>query len=206
MHNRTRYITLYLSVTILIFITGSCNGKAALNAADSAVVKKELVVKEQQPAGKAAKNDEQQFRVFLKEFKAAVQQKNKKQLALMINFPLQTLPQWTSEDLKSTTVKPEEGLVTESEYPQYADALFTKDVMRLIPKSKEADLSEIDTANPEDYYKTVGKVTDKGSTLYELQQQYEQDNGKETSYGFVFGKVKGKYKIISYFCPWPVKG
>ncbi|MDB5087085.1 MAG: hypothetical protein JWR09_1079, partial [Mucilaginibacter sp.] len=82
---------------------------------------------------------------------------------------------------------------------------FTKDVMRMIPKSREDDLSEIDSATPEDYYKTVGKVTDKGSTLYELQQQYEQDNGKETSYGFVFGKVKGQYKIISYFCPWPLK-
>jgi len=206
MHNRTKYITLYLLVTILIFITGSCNGNAASNAADSAGLKKEVVVKEQQPASKAAKNDEQQFRAFLKEFKAAVQQKNKKQLALMINFPLQTLPQWTSEDLKSTAVKPAEGLITESEYPQYADALFTKDVIRLIPKSKEADLSEIDKATPENYYKMVGKVTDKGSTLYELQQQYEQDNGKETSYGFVFGKVKGQYKIISYFCPWPLKG
>lgn len=206
MHNRAKHITLHLLVTILIFITGSCNGNVTSNAADSAVVKKEVVKKEQQSANKVVKNDEQQFRAFLKEFKAAVQQKNKKQLALMINFPLQTLPQWTSEDLKSTTVKPAEGLITESEYPQYADALFTKDVMRLIPESKEADLSEIDKATPENYYKMVGKVTDKGSTLYELQQQYEQDNGKETSYGFVFGKVKGQYKIISYFCPWPIKG
>ena len=206
MNNQTKHITLYLVVTILIFITGSCNGNAALNATDSSGLKKEAALKDSQPLQHTVNNDEQQFRAFFKEFKAAVQQKNKKQLALMINFPIQTLPQWTSEDLKSTIVKPAEGLITESEYPQYAEALFTKDVMRMIPKSREDDLSEIDSATPEDYYKTVGKVSDKGSTLYELQQQYEQDNGKETSYGFVFGKVKGKYKIISYFCPWPLKG
>lgn len=206
MYNQTKHITLYLLVTISIFISDSCNGNVALNKADSAGLKKEAVTKNAQPLNHTVGNDEQQFRTFFKEFKAAVQQKNKKQLALMINFPLQTLPQWTDEDIKSTTIKPAEGLITESEYPQYANALFTKDVMRLIPKSRENDLSEIDSATPEDYYKTVGKVTDKGSKLYELQQQYEQDDGKETSYGFVFGRVKGQYKIISYFCPWPLKG
>ena len=94
----------------------------------------------------------------------------------------------------------------QSEYPQYANVFFSADALRLIPKSKEDDLSEIDKDTPENYYKTIAKVTDKGSKLYELQQQYVQDNGKETSYGFVFGKVRGQYKIISYYCPWPVKG
>ena len=206
MHNRTKHITLYLLTAIVIFFTSGCKGNAASNAVDTAGVKRSTELKDTQLQKNTIKNDEQQFRAFFKAFKAAVQKKDQKQLALMMNFPLQTLPQWTSEDLKSTTVKPAEGLITESEYPQYAGALFTSDVMKMIPKSKEDDLSEIDSATPEDYYKTVGKVTDKGSTLYELQQQYEQDNGKETSYGFVFGKVRGQYKIISYFCPWPVKG
>jgi len=153
----------------------------------------------------AKNNDEQQFREFLKKFKVAVKKGDKIQLKTMFYFPLQTLPQWTAEDLKATTVNPAEGLVSITEYPKYEGTIFSKDALRLIPQSREEDLSEIDNATTENYYNTLKKATDKGSILYELQQQYEQKNGKETSYGFVFGKIKGQYKVISYFCPWPLK-
>ena len=149
--------------------------------------------------------DEQQFRAFLNKFKAAVKNGDKTQLRTMLYFPLQTLPQWTAEDMKATTINPAEGLVSVTEYPKYEEIIFSKDALRLIPQSGEGDLSEIDRATTENYYNTLKKATDKGSTLYELQQQYEQKNGKETSYGFVFGKIKGQYKVISYFCPWPLK-
>jgi hypothetical protein len=205
MYNLNKNIALYLFIAAVLFTSNGCSGHSTTKKPDTASPQKK-VVRDTFSATTAILNDEQQFRAFLKSFKAAVKQNNKKQLMAMLNFPLQTLPQWTDEDLKSGSINPAEGLVTEGEYPQYAAVLFSKDAVRLIPQSKEDDLSEIDMATPENYYKTVGRVTDKDSKMYELQQQYVQSGGKETSYGFVFGKVKGQYKIISYFCPWPVKG
>lgn len=149
--------------------------------------------------------DDKVFKLFLKHFKEAVKKADQSQLKTMLHFPLQTLPQWTSEDLKNGSVNLTEGLITVTEYPTYASIIFNKDAIKLIPKSTDDNLSEIDNNITENYYTTIKKITDKGSTLYELQQQYEQKNGKETSYGFVFGKIKGQYKVISYFCPWPLK-
>jgi uncharacterized protein YxeA len=183
-----------------------CKGKPAQSQiADSAATIVQQVDKIAKTSIPAKNNDEQQFRAFLKKFKTAVKEGDKTQLKTMFYFPLQTLPQWTAEDLKATTVNPGEGLVSVAEYPKYEGTIFSKDALRLIPQSREDDLSEIDNTTTENYYNTLKKATDKGSALYELQQQYEQKNGKETSYGFVFGKIKGQYKVISYFCPWPLK-
>ncbi|WP_158825818.1 hypothetical protein [Mucilaginibacter lacusdianchii] len=151
-------------------------------------------------------SDEQLFRSFLKSFKQAVKQNNKAQLLLMFHYPVQTSPQWSNEDLQNSTIDYKQGLISQQELPQYFDDIFSKDAQKLIPLSKEDDLSEIDQTSTENYYKLLAQVTDKASTLYELQKQYEQDNGKETSFGFVFGKVKGVYKILSYYSPWPLKG
>lgn len=204
-----RYIFLILLATIINGAVSGCNASPSATVADEATVQKKdsaTQANNKPAASSLPSNDEQQFRIFLKEFKAAAQQKNKKRLAGMLYFPLQTTPQWSNDDLKATTVNPDEGLVTASEYPQYEGAIFTADALRLIPKSAEDDLSEIDSTTNENYYKVVAKITDKGSKLYELQQQFTQSNNKETSYGFVFGKVNGQYKIISYYSPWPIKG
>ena len=149
--------------------------------------------------------DEQQFRQFFIAFKTAIKNNNQSAVKSMLYFPLQTQPQWSNEDMKSVTINPAARLITKEEYPKYQNVIFTKDAIRLIPQATEDNLSEIDNHTDEGYYNTLKKATDNGSTLYELQQQYVQDNGKETSYGFVFGKVQGKYKVISFFSPWPVK-
>ncbi|AYL94969.1 hypothetical protein [Mucilaginibacter celer] len=198
-----KHIVLLLLAAGIAGPVSSCSGNPAAPAADTA---KTVARSAQQKIHKAGITDEQLFRAFLKQFKAAALQQNKKQLAAMFYFPLQTTPQWSNDDLGAAAINPAEGLVSANEYPQYEPAILNADALRLIPKSTEDDLSEIDGATTENYYKTVGKVTDRGSTLYELQQQYVQKNGKETSYGFVFGKVNGQYKIISYYSPWPVKG
>ena len=208
MYTKPNHIILYLLIAVSVFMANGCSGNTATKTGDTnrADTGKRIAASKALPIKKPSVGDEQQFRDFLKAFKTAVQQNNNKQLLSMLYFPLQTQPQWTNDDLTASTINPAEGLITQSEYPQYAGVIFSKDAARLIPKSKEDDLSEIDTNTDENYYKTIGKVTDKGSTLYELQQQYQQSNGKETSYGFVFGKVNGQYKVISYYCPWPVKG
>jgi len=206
MIKKITYVLACQLILLTCTITG-CKGNTPVQSqiTDSAanIKQADKTVKTSTPA---KNNDEQQFREFLKKFKAAVKKGDKTQLKTMFYFPLQTLPQWTAEDLKATTVNPAEGLVSVTEYSKYEGTIFSKDALRLIPQSREDDLSEIDNATTENYYNTLKKATDKGSTLYELQQQYEQKNGKETSYGFVFGKIKGQYKVISYFCPWPLKG
>ncbi|MDN5286866.1 MAG: hypothetical protein JWR38_3140 [Mucilaginibacter sp.] len=193
---------------VLVCLNTGCKGNTPAQTSKTDSVKQNTYSANStaKPTVTVKNNDEQQFRAFLKKFKETVKKGDKTALRSMLYFPLQTLPQWTSEDLKSTTINPADGLITVTEYPQYADNIFSKDAQRLIPQSREDDLSEIDNNTTENYYITIKAVIDKGSTLYELQQQYEQRNGKETSYGFVFGKVKGQYKVISYFCPWPLKG
>jgi hypothetical protein len=199
MHKISKY--LYPVVFILLF---------HLSYGDTGIVtKREQTLNAKAAVKKSVRNipvnDEQLFRQFLKRFKYAVKQKNREQLLQMISFPLQTTPQWTNEDLKSMHVDPKAGLIDRSEFLKYYDDIFSHDAVRLIPASGENDLAEIDHTSPENYYKTIRQVTDKGSSLFELQKQYTQDNGKETSFGFVFGKVGGVYKVISYYCPWPLK-
>jgi hypothetical protein len=149
--------------------------------------------------------DEQLFRKTLSSFKEHVKGENKAKLSSLFYFPLQTTPQWTNDELKNTTFAPKEGLINQTEFLTYFDDVFTKEAVKLIQASTEEDLSEIDKATLENYYQTLQQITDKGSALYELQKQYTEDNGKETSFGFVFGKVGGIYKVISYYRPWPLK-
>ncbi|MGN8070325.1 hypothetical protein [Mucilaginibacter sp. SG564] len=206
MMKKTTYILLF-QLILLTCIHMGCKGNTPVqNKAAVSTSRVQQVGKMAQIDIPVNNNDEQQFRAFLKKFKEAAKKHDKIQLKMMCCFPLQTLPQWTAEDMKATTINPAEGLISATEYPIYEGAIFSKDALRLIPLSKEDDLSEIDPATQDNYYNTLKKATDKGSKLYELQQQYEQKNGKETSYGFVFGKIKGQYKVISYFCPWPLKG
>lgn len=150
-------------------------------------------------------SDEQQFRQFLRQFKNAVKTKNKTKLSTLFNFPLQTMPQWSNEDLVNSKLAPQEGLISRKDFSTYFNDIFTTDAIKLIPESGEDDLSEIDKTTTENYYKTLQQITDKGSTLFEMQKQYVQNNGSETSFGFVFGKVGGNYKVISYNRPWPLK-
>jgi hypothetical protein len=149
--------------------------------------------------------DGQQFRRYLVQFKNAVKTKNTARLTRLFNFPLQTTPQWSNQDIENSKLDPKEGLISQKDFSTYFNDIFTADVIKLIPASGENDLSEIDKTTTENYYKTLQQITDNGSTLYELQKQYAQDNGSETSFGFVFGKVGGNYKAISYYRPWPLK-
>jgi hypothetical protein len=150
-------------------------------------------------------NNEKLFRISLRRFKQAVKTQNKQQIKLLFNFPLQTNPQWTNDEVQNSNANPKTGLLTESEFLSFFNDVFTADALRLIPASDESDLLEIDKATPENYYKQLMKVADENSTLFELNKQYTQDNGKETSFGFVFGKVNGSYRVISYYRPWPLK-
>jgi hypothetical protein len=196
----TKYLHI-ITITLLLQVAYGCNAQPSnLRPVAKAANKQSASLK------KSSVSDEQLFRQFLKEFKDAVKAKDESRLKAMFHFPLQTSPQWSNDELQNTTITPQDGLISQSDFAQYFTDIFTNDALKLIPASGEDDLAEIDKSTNENYYKTLQQVTDKGSTLFELQKQYTQDNGKETSFGFVFGKVEGRYKAISYYRPWPLKG
>jgi hypothetical protein len=188
-------------IMLLLQVVYGCNAQPATGKQSTKQVNKtHTAVK------KSSLSDEQLFRRFLTQFKSAVKVKDQTLLKTMFNFPLQTAPQWSNDEIQNTKISPADGLITQGEFAGYFGDIFTIDAVKMIPKSGEDDLAEIDKSTTENYYKTLQQVTDKGSALFELQKQYTQDNGKETSFGFVFGKVKGSYKVISYYRPWPLKG
>jgi hypothetical protein len=194
-------ISYHIALLLLVQPAQGCAGKQQQSnaPANSAVIDKPSNILA------SAAGDEQLFRSCLAKFKNVVKAKNKAAITALFNFPLQTLPQWTNDELKNSTIMPQEGMIKQTEFLTYFNDIFTKDAIKLIVSSKEDDLSEIEKNTSENYYITLQKGTDKGSALFELQKQYTQDNGQETSFGFVFGKVRGAYKIISYYRPWPLK-
>ncbi len=188
--------------TIFFITAGSCTNSTNSIATPTATINN---IQRSTPANKTKKSDEQQFRDFLNKFKVTLRTKKRAQLASLIYFPLQTAPQWTNDELKNTAFTPKEGLIDAKEFEGYFDDIFSKNTIRLLLESSDDDLSEIESSTTEGYYKTLKQVTDKSSVLYELQKQYVQANGKETSFGFVFGKIGGTYKVISFYRPWPLK-
>jgi hypothetical protein len=192
----------HIALLLLVQTAQGCAGKQQKSHALS---NSGIVIDKPSNIQSSTAGDEQLFRSCLAKFKNVVKAKNKAAITALFNFPLQTLPQWTNDELKSSSVTPQEGMVNQTEFLTYFDDIFTKDAIKLIAASKEDDLSEIEKNTSENYYITLQKLTDKGSTLFELQKQYVQNNGQETSFGFVFGKIRGAYKIISYYHPWPLK-
>ena len=188
--------------TVLFITAGSCTNSTNSSASPTATINN---IQRSSPADKTKKSDEQLFRDFFNKFKVTLRAKKKAQLTLLVHFPLQTAPQWTNDELKNTAFTPKEGLIDVKEFKEYFDDIFSKNTIKLILESSDDDLSEIESSTTEDYYKTLKQVTDKSSVLYELQKQYVQANGKETSFGFVFGKIGGTYKVVSFYRPWPLK-
>ncbi|WP_343302940.1 hypothetical protein AAHN97_15425 [Chitinophaga niabensis] len=192
----------YILLCSLCFSTLACNSKtksqarAAVPAADSIA---------QIPAADADK-DEKQFHTFFDAFRQAVKQNSKAGLENMLHFPLQTSPKWADEDLKNMDVDKNAGKVSRQEFNQYYKNIFTADVQRMLPKAVEEHLSEIGESNSEDYYRTLRQDIDPHTKMYEVYMQFPEPNtNAETYFAFVCGKVKGKYKIISYYAKWPVK-
>ncbi|QXV65581.1 hypothetical protein INP83_00320 [Mucilaginibacter sp. 21P] len=193
-----------IAAVIILLVFYGCQSQPA--GATSQVVKPLVKIDSDTSYPKHAPlTDEKLFRIFISKFKNAVKTHNKAQLQALFHFPLQTSPQWSNEDLKNSAIDYNSGLISATEFSVYYPDIFTKDAVKLVGASGEDDLSEIDNTTTEDYYKKLMPLTDKGSTLYELEKQYTQNNGQETSFGFVFGKIKGAYKVLSYYRPWPLK-
>lgn len=144
--------------------------------------------------------DEAQFRLQVKKLQTLVKIRNFKGIALMMHFPFYTAKA-ERNDRKEYPTDP----ISVKEYPVYQLEIFHTDVIRLLPKLSEAQLSEIE-GNTDLYFAELRKLTDRGSKMYELYIQYPESGTRAESYfSFTFGKIKGRYELIAYYGKWPVR-
>lgn len=147
---------------------------------------------------KAVKRDAA-FMKFFRTYQAAVQKKAYGSIRTMLHYPFYTRNE-EAGDGKNYPSEP----IAEQEFAQYRDNLFHADVIRLLPGTSGEELSQADTNDS--YYLALRKLCDPDSKIYEAYLQYALNNGASESYfAFVFGKIKGSYKVIAYYAKWPVK-
>jgi len=189
-----RYIyNIFLAITILVS-TVSCQGSATESKRGDDSAPPSL-------ASKPAANDEQEFRSVLSQLRTVLKKKNLTKASELMNFPFFS-SRASLNDKSGPAIDP----ISIGEYPEYINDIFNTDVVRLLPSYSEEQLSEIDLKTDDPYYSSLAKLTDSGSHLYEVYFQYpESGTNAESFFGFVFGKVKGKYKAVGMYGKWPIK-
>lgn len=146
-------------------------------------------------------DDEKEFRKLLKVLSDNLKKKDVNGLATLMNFPF-----YTSHSELNKGMGAASDPISRTEFKNYKTLIFNNDVLRLLPQCKEDNLSEIDEKTDEIYYQTLKKLTDPGSKMYEAYMQYPETNTQaESFFGFVFGRVNGKFKTIATYAKWPVK-
>ncbi|KLT63714.1 hypothetical protein [Pedobacter sp. BMA] len=147
-------------------------------------------------------NDEKDFYAALRLFKKELAVKNIGAVAQCMHFPFYTGQQQLPDGRTGNISDP----ISLQDFNTYKSSIYNRDVLRLLPATKDDNLSEIDNKTDDPYYLSVKKLTDSGSKLYELYVQYAESNTQAENYfAFVFGRVNGKYKAVAYYAKWPVK-
>ncbi|MFW0714718.1 hypothetical protein [Pedobacter sp. N23S346] len=145
--------------------------------------------------------DEQEFRMLFENLKNNLKKKDLNNVASLLNFPF-----YTSHKEVSNGVGVPIDPISLAEFNTYKSAIFNADVLRVLPLCKEDNLSEIDEKTDEVYYQSLKKLTDSGSKMYEVYMQYPETSTQAESYfSFIFGRVNGKFKMLSTYAKWPVK-
>lgn len=146
------------------------------------------------------KNDEQKFSKVFLNFKTAVKKQNFTEVMSLLHFPFFT-SKFDNGDGRDLPV----DAISKAEFITYKTDIFYKDVLRILPKLDKNSVSEV-TGNKEIYYTTLYKTVDPGSKLYEMYVEYrEQARDSESYFAFLFGRIKGQYKVIASYSKWPVK-
>lgn len=174
----------------------SCEGKTLQDSENtSAASHHEVISVKLKDPGK----DEEAFRQTLAKLKMLLKSKKIDAAATALNFPFFTA---RTNEGSGLPIDP----IASKDYPIYKNDVFNADVVRLFPACTEDQLSEIDLNTDDPYYLSLAKLTDRGSHLYEVYFQYpEKGTNAESFFGFVFGRVQGKYKAIGMYGKWPVK-
>ncbi len=193
-----RIISILIALPFLICCTSE-NGRGQQKSEKKSVIND--VNRTPTKPEKLGLDDEQEFRKLLEVLKADLKKKNLNSVGSLLHFPFYT-SQKTVSGGKNAPVDP----IDLNEFNNYKTTIFNADVLRILPLCKEDNLSEIDEKTDEFYYQSLKKVTDSGSKMYEVYMQYPESGTQAESYfSFIFGKVNGKFKMLSTYAKWPVK-
>ncbi|WP_345231531.1 hypothetical protein [Olivibacter ginsenosidimutans] len=145
------------------------------------------------------------FRSFYTGFQRNVAAQRLDALQQVIYFPLQTM-YWIDGMNSFSDEEKANGLIQADEFDQYADTIFNDQVRRLIPETDVSRIQQIDVEASGDYYKRLGRLIDKGTTLLELYCEYGGNSSVGDHYfGFVFGRVQGEYRVMAYYTSLRIK-
>lgn len=207
-------------VCLAIFFASGCDQKAKKNIAnvgdtasnvryqDIQKAKADSVVFEANSRAAAdSEADRKLFQVFFEKFLTSVKRNDASQLQQMMYFPLQTAMIWTNDDLGYGGVDTLGERVWENEFKRCYPNIFYRELRSRLVHYKEDDLSELTDLSGADYYLRLQKLADKGAPIFEIYRQWRfSDSTLAGSYfGFVFGKVGGDYKVLSYYGKFPAR-
>ncbi|TCD01388.1 hypothetical protein [Pedobacter psychroterrae] len=144
--------------------------------------------------------DRAAFSLAMKDLQSAIRAKNFVKAGVYFHYPFFTAKEDQANG-KELPVDP----IDKKEFDNYKNDIFHKDVCRILPKLGLEAVSEV-TEHKDSYYTVLREHTDPNTRLYELYAQYAGESGASESYfGFVFGKIKGRYKILAYYGKWPLR-
>ena len=149
----------------------------------------------------AQSNTEQTaFRQSMKDLQSVIRAKNFVKAGTYLRYPFFT----AKEDRGNGKELPVDA-IDKKEFNVYKNDIFHKDVCQILPKLGMKAVSEV-TDLKDSYYVALRKQTDPNTRLYELYAQYAGETGASESYfGFVFGKIKGRYQILAYYGKWSLR-
>lgn len=148
---------------------------------------------------------DKEFKSFYKGFQRNVEADRIGEIKQVMYFPFQTI--YWIDDLNSLTEEEKlDGLIDTQEFKQYRTAIFNEDVKGIVAVRDAEQVQQIDIVSSGDYYKRLANLIDPGSTLLELYCQYGENSTVGDDYfAFVFGKIKGEYRILSYYTNTRIK-
>ncbi|WP_134088831.1 hypothetical protein [Olivibacter sp. XZL3] len=148
---------------------------------------------------------DKEFKSFYKGFQRNVEADRIDEIKQVMCFPFQTI-YWIDDLNTLSEEEKSDGLIDAQEFEQYRASIFNEDVKRIVAVRDAEQVQQIDVASSGDYYKRLANLIDPGSTLLELYCQYGENSTVGDDYfAFVFGKIKGEYRILSYYTNTRIK-
>jgi hypothetical protein len=142
---------------------------------------------------------------FFSQFRNSVYELDIDALGQMMHFPFQT-GYWIDGIDSLTAEEKSFSAIQQEEYPDYAEDIYNGFVQEGVEQASAGDLREIDLTASGSYYQYLSKLVDPGTSLWELYRRFDDpETGDPEFFGFVFGKIKGEFKVLAYHDPWPVR-
>ncbi|WP_316804959.1 hypothetical protein [Pedobacter nototheniae] len=152
--------------------------------------------------------DDYNYALFYLKFMAAARSKDEAKITAMVHFPFQTTKEKLKYDRESRTYKVigaenwNGGLLSKKQFNVAYHKIFTNEILENIPETRQKDVMGSFPGNVkinDDYYGQLRAFTDAGSNMYAVSIELPVKKRKYTNVRFIFGRVNGEYKVLSYF-------